>query len=314
VRGPLLRMPETPAPTPPPVLSIVIASVNGYWYIARCLNSLARQRAPERAEIIVVEPLEGCTARRIGAEYPEVTVVSLSERRSVPALRAIGIRKAKADIVVTTQDYCVFDPGWYDRIIEAHGATSHAAIGGAVENGSRDRLVDWAAYICEYGKFMLPFEARFEIDLPGPNVSYRRHLLEQACGDLLDQGAWERALHIRMAERGLGLWLMPSLVVYCAKIFEFRDFLSQRYYFGRSFAAMRAAAAPGRMRLVYSTIALLLPPLYLWRYARYVVGKRRFARELLKASPLLVIFAWAWSVGQFIGYMMGDGGASLRVK
>src|SRR5216684_2696057 len=163
------RMHERDAPTVVPALSVVIASVNGYRYIAQCLRSLTGQRGPERAEIIVVE-----------------------DPRSIPALRAIGIRKAKGDIVVTTEDHCVFEPGWYDRIIEAHGTTSHAAIGGAVENGSRDRLVDWAAYICEYGKFMLPFEAGSVTDLPGPNVSYKREVLEKVCGDLLDERhAWE---------------------------------------------------------------------------------------------------------------------------
>src|SRR5260370_22942327 len=107
---------------------------------------------------------------------------------------------------------------------------------------------------------MLPLEARCEIDLPGPNVSYRREVLERTCGDLLDLGVWENVLHTRLAERRLGLWLMPSLVVYHAKVFEFWDFLAQRYFFGRSFAAMRVAAASVRTRLFYSTIALFLAP------------------------------------------------------
>ena len=307
-------MDERDVPSTRPVLSVVIASVNGYRCIAQCLHSLMGQRGAERAEIIVVEASEDDTARLIGAEYPGVNLIPVTDRRSVPALRAIGIRKAKGDIVVTTKDHCVFDPDWYDRIIEAHSTTSHAAIGGAIENGSRDRLVDWAAYICEYSKFMLPFEARPEVDLPGPNVSYRRDLLERVCGELLDQGAWENLLLARLADRNLTLWLTPSLVVYHAKTFEFWDFLAQRYYFGRSFAAMRFAAAPARTRLFYSIVAPFLPSLFLWRYARNVVGKRRFFREFLKASPLLVIYACAWSFGEFLGYTMGDGGASLRVK
>jgi glycosyltransferase involved in cell wall biosynthesis len=297
-----------------PVLSVVIASVNGYRYIAQCLDSLMTQRGAERAEIIVVEASQDGTARVICAEYPGVTVIPVPERRSIPALRVIGIRKATGDIIVTTKDHCVFDLSWYDRIIEAHGTMSHAAIGGAVENGSRDRLVDWAAYICEYGKFMLPFEAGPEVDLPGPNVSYRRDLLERNCGDLLDRQAWENVLHERMAEHKLSLWLTPALVVYHTKVFGFWEFLAQRYYFGRSFAAMRVATAPVRTRLFYSTIALLLPPLFLWRYARYFMGKHRFVWEFLQASPLLVIFACAWSVGEFLGYTLGDGGASLKVK
>ena len=40
------------------------------------------------------------------------------------------------------------------------------------------RLIDWAVYICEYGKFMLPFPAGQAADLPGPNVSYKRAILE----------------------------------------------------------------------------------------------------------------------------------------
>src|SRR5437660_1929051 len=134
-----------------PALSVVIASVNGYRYIARCLHSLMGQRGADRAEIIVVEASQDDTARLIGAGYPGVILIPVSDRRSIPALRAIGIRKAKGDIVVTTKDQCIFDPGWYDRIIEAQGTMSHTAIGGAVENGSRERLVDRAAYICEYG-------------------------------------------------------------------------------------------------------------------------------------------------------------------
>lgn len=297
-----------------PVLSVVIASVNGYRYIAQCLRSLADQRGRERAEVIVVEASGDDTPQRIASEYPDAVVIGLPDQRPIPLLRAIGIRQARGDIVTTTGDHFVFDPDWCERIIEAHRSLPHAAIGGAVENGIRDRLMDRAAYVCEYGKFMLPFEARPEVDLPGPNVSYRRRVLEQACGDLLDQGLWERALHTRMAERGLQLWLMPSLVVYYTKTFEFWDFLAQRYYFGRSFAAMRVIAASGLTRLFYGTVALLLPSLYLWRYARCLLGRGRFLREFLIASPLLVIFACAWSVGEFLGYTLGDGGASLRVK
>jgi glycosyltransferase involved in cell wall biosynthesis len=139
----------------------------------------------------VVEASGDDTAQRISCDYPDVAVIALSNPQSIPSLRAIGIRKARGDLIVTTEDHFVFDPGWYDRIIDAHRATSYAAIGGAVENGSRDRVMDWAEYIGEYGIFMLPFEARPEIDLPGPKVvSYRRHLLERVCGDLLDHGVW----------------------------------------------------------------------------------------------------------------------------
>ena len=57
-----------------PALSIVIASVNGYRYIAQCLRSLADQHDRERAEVIVVEASENDTAARIAAQTTSVKV------------------------------------------------------------------------------------------------------------------------------------------------------------------------------------------------------------------------------------------------
>jgi hypothetical protein len=112
----------------------------------------------------------------------------------------------------------------------------------------------------------------------------------------------------------LELRLDPSIVVYHAKRFGFGEFLAQRYYFGRSFAAVRVATAPLRTRAFFIAVSLLLPPLFLWRYTHYFVSKRRFVKQVIRTFPLLVIFAVAWSVGEFFGYAFGDGGSSLRVK
>jgi len=307
-------MPEMVHTTDKPALSVVIASVNGHRYIAQCLSSLEKQFAGDCAEVIVLECSGDNTAERIAEEHPQVTIIPFPTPRPIPELRSIGIRQARADIVVTTEDHCVFDEDWYGQILKAHQANPQAAIGGAVENGSRQRLVDWAAYICEYGKFMLPFPPGPGTDLPGPNVSYKRVVLEKTCSDLLDRGVWENVLHERLVSGGMELRMDPSIVVYHAKAFGFWEFLAQRYYFGRSFAATRVARASLLTQMFFVSISLLLPPLFLWRYARYFIGKRRFIKELIKTSPLLVIFAVAWSVGEFFGYAFGDGGSSLKVK
>lgn len=297
-----------------PELTVVIASVNGYRYISQCLASLASLEARDRAEVIVVEGSGDNTAERIIAEYPWAVVLPSPTPKPIPQLRAQGIRAARASIVVTTEDHCVFAPDWFQRILEAHRRFPDAAIGGAVENGACDRMVDWAAYICEYGDFMLPIPADANAALPGPNVSYKREPLEAACADLLDRGVWENVLHERLADRGQGLRSEPSIVVYHAKIFGFGHFLAQRYYFGRSFAAERVKDKALSTRLFYFLISPILPPLFLVRYARSFIGKGRFVKQLVATLPLQLIFALGWSVGEFMGYGFGDGGASLRVK
>lgn len=297
-----------------PALSVVIASVNGYQHIARCLDSLAKQRTRECAEVIVVEGSGDDTPRRVIEKYPWAIVIPPSTPRPIPELRSIGIRLARADIIVTTEDHCLFNEDWYEKILEAHRTYPDPAIGGAVENGSSKRLVDWAVYICEYSKFMLPFPSGPGTDLPGPNVSYKRDILKKLCSDLIERGVWENVLHERLLSAGMRLRMDPSIVVYHAKTFGCWEFLAQRYYFGRSFAAGRVAQATLLNRAFFVGISPFLLPLFLWRYARCFYGKQRFGKEFIKALPLLVIFALAWSVGEFFGYAFGDGGSSLRVK
>jgi len=297
-----------------PELSVVITSVNGYRYISQCLRSLENQSNQVRVEVIVIEASGDHTAKRIAQEYPWAMVIPILTPQPIPRLRSIGIRKAKAAVVVTTEDHCLFNEDWYERILRAHRNYHHPAIGGAVENGSREHLVDWAAYICEYGKFMLPFTSGPVCDLPGPNVSYKRDVLEKACGDLLDQGVWENIIHERLLSLGMELRTDSSIVVYHTKTFGFWEFLIQRYHFGRSYAAVRAAHAPLSTRLLFVVISPFLPPLFLWRYAKYFFGRRRFIKEFIKALPLQAIFAVIWSIGEFFGYAFGEGDSSQRVK
>ena len=296
----------------PVALSVVITSVNGYRSVARCLASLEEQ--PDRAgtELIVVEASGDETAARISAEFPAVTVIRCDAMRPLPELRSRGIREAKAPIVATTKDGCVLDAHWSRRVLAAHARYPDAAIGGAVEHDGGARLVDRAAHICEYGPFMRPFRPAPAPSVAAPNVSYKRALLEAACGDLLERGAWEHVLHARLRARGMTLRLEPSIVVYHTRRFGLVEFLLQRYWFGRSFAAARVATATTATRAFWTVVCPFLAPLFLWRYARSAVRRRRLG-ELVAALPLLAGFALAWSAGELLGYALGDGGASRRV-
>jgi hypothetical protein len=306
------RAPERSAPG----LSVVVASVSGWPALAGCLGSLARQRGRERVEVIVVEGSGDGAALSCRERYPWARVLAVAPTRPIPALRALGIREARAPLVATTEAHCRLDQGWCEAILEAHArAPGAAAIGGAVDNGSVERLVDWAAYLSEYAPFMRPFAPGPEQDLPGPNVSYKRQPLLGACGDLLEgDGAWEHVLHARLAARGLGLYRDPAIVAYHCRRFGLAEFLAQRYRFGRAYAAARVAAAPGVVRAFRAATAPLLPPLLLWRTVRRVLARGRCRRELSRALPLLALCQAAWAVGELLGYAVGDGGAGARVR
>jgi glycosyltransferase involved in cell wall biosynthesis len=312
------RPTEAPASSPAtasedrPVLSIVIASVNGPDYLDACLAALCRQQGSISSEIVVTDCYGPATAALVAEKYPHVRLYSFAERLTIPELRAAAIAQSRGDLIVMTEDHCVPAEDWYDRIVAAH-QQPYLAIGGAIENAAVERLVDWAAFLCEYSAFVRPLPAGVAHDIPGPNVAYKRAALEHI-QDLLDDGRWENFLHARLEERGFELYRDPTIVVYHRKFFSLGEFLSQRYHYGRGFAGMRVQRAPIWRKAVFAAGSPILPPVILWRLARRLFGRRRHRLIFLRALPLLALFTLSWSLGELIGYVLGPGDSLAKVE
>jgi len=98
-----------------------------------------------------------------------------------------------------------------------------------------------------------------------------------------------------------------------AKDFGFREFLSQRYHYSRSYAGMRNSDLGGK-RLLYALGSPLIPVLMYRRIATNVLGRRRHRRELALATPLIILYTGVWAAGEAIGYVFGGGRSLLRVR
>ena len=136
-------------------LSIVIAAWNGAEALRRCLISLEKQI--EVAEVIVVSNFS-TTDLADNSQISFVKFIELAAETTVPQLRSYGINSANGEIIALAEDHCFFDENWCQDIIEAH-ESNYAAIGGAIENKSGSRALDWAVYFYDYGKYMPPNEA-----------------------------------------------------------------------------------------------------------------------------------------------------------
>ena len=214
---------------------MVIASVNGMPYLARCLDALA-ERCPD-AEVVVADWTDEATRKAVRERRPAVKLLSFDEPMTIPELRAAGVFAAAAPVVALIEDHCLVTPGWGDRLTAAHAA-GHDVAGGPIRNGATGRIRDWAAFFCEYSAVMEPLPAGPVRALPGMNVSYGPRALE-AIDDLLREGRWESWLHPRLQQRGFELWCEPDAVVEHDKGFELGEFFSQRYHYSRSYAGMR---------------------------------------------------------------------------
>jgi hypothetical protein len=283
-------------------ISLVIVSQRGGAALLDTVASFVDATRGD-AEIVVSECADDDSADRIRARWPDVHVVHRDGEWSIPELRAAGLGAARSPIVAMTSDSCSPAPGWFAALRRAH-ADRPDAVGGAIENGSTQRLIDWAVFFCEYGRYMTPLPPKPAEDLPGHNVSYSRAALT-AIDDLVARGTWEPLWHWRLASRGCRLVRDGSLLVVLTRRFTFSGFVSERFDYGRSFAAQRVAGASAARRALFTIGCAVLPVVVVVRILRDVLPKRRHLAWLLLSLPYLAVFACVWAAGEAVGYATG---------
>jgi glycosyltransferase involved in cell wall biosynthesis len=295
-----------------PEFSIIIASVNGLPTIAECLQAIEKQGLGSEAEIIVVDATKGETAKFITENFPHVKLIELNERLGIPEMRAIGMREATGDYLIVTEDHCIAHANWFEEFSKAHKA-GYKVVGGAVENGSPARLVDWAVFLCEYSSFMPPIfngEAEF---VAGNNVSYERTIIEQI-DESVKEDFWEYFLQAEMRKKNIKFLSTPSIVIDHKKEFGFFYFLSQRFHYSRSFAGMRRRLSTPLQQLVYLFYTPISPFHLTWRIVKNVWQKKRNRRELILSLPFLTAFICSYAIGELTGQLFGSGKSLVKVE
>lgn len=295
-----------------PELSVVIPSVNSFDDLDGCLRALGAQRGA-RIEVVVVDRLGEHVRHWVRQGHPGALVLGVPGDATIPAMRALGIRRAGAAAVAVIEDHVVVPPGWARGMLDAL-AQGHAAVGGPVENAATETLTDWAAFLCEYSSTLPPLPAGPSDWLPGNNVAYPAAVLRRHDA-VLAQGRWEGALHDAIRAEGGTLLMAPGLVAGHRMHYSVGLYLSQRFLYSRSYAGERREAMSRPRRIAMGAAALvLLPPLMFARTVSRVRAKRRHGRELLRSLPLLVPFCLAWGAGEAVGTWFGPGRSLSKVR
>jgi hypothetical protein len=291
-----------------PILSVVVASVNGWPVLEPTLRALDAQPERDRMEVIVVNTVGGETRERLRAHRPRVELIELTERLAIPQLRFLGVERARGRVIAIVEDHGEVGRGWASALLHAHQGP-WGAVGGPVENG-RDGLVNWAVFFGEYARYMGPLPEGEAVDLPGNNIAYKRvHLLRHA--GVLAQGKWESWINERLRSDRVPMAATNGMVVRHIKPFRLGYSLAQRFHFSRSYAGMRRSGQSRAQRLLYGCGSLVLPALLLLRITRQVVRKGRHLDKFAASVPLLLVFLTAGAFGEMLGYFLGPG-ASLE--
>jgi hypothetical protein len=300
-----------------PRLSVIVTVVDGGDVLRRCLAALARQEAPPPMEILVPYDTTIAHAADLGREFPDVRFVDLGviatdRPRGSPAAehelfdrrRAGGLAAARGDLVAILEDRGVPRPEWA-RTIERLHQQPYAAIGGAIEPASDDVLSE-ASYVCDFGRYGLPFESGRSPWLSDVNVSYKRAVVD-AVRPLWRERYHEPIVHDALLRRGHALYLSSEMIVdHAPRPLSLRTLLRQRFAWGRLFGRIRAGQVGLLTRVALVAAGPIVPLLLFARHARTQRRKRRGSR-FLRAAPATALLLVVWSAGELWGEVTARG-------
>lgn len=298
-------------------LSVVVTVVDGGQTLERCLTALAGQQGGPSLDVIVpyddsVKGIDAIVAKFPVFRFLPMGTLETQRPKFGPAgqhelfdrRRSAGLAQAKGDLVAIVEDRGVPRPDWSARLLEQHEKMAHAVIGGGVDNG-RDRVLNWAVYFCDFGRYQPPYDAGPREYVTDVNIGYKRRAIDQT-RELWKNRYHETTVHWALIKAGETLYLSDQFAVD-----QMRDDLTvgrlmgERIGWGRLFAYTRAREIGMGKRLVLAALAPVLPLLLFFRLTRHQVAKKRTLGKFVLAAPLVALLLAGWSLGEMIGYLTG---------
>ena len=293
-----------------PVLSVVVPSVNGWSDLERCLEALERQSG-DVTEVLVADRVGAAVREPAARRFPRMKIIPAAPGTTIPQLRAMAFEQARGRLVGVIEDHVLVPDDWAGRMIAAHDEGAQV-VGGSVRNAATGRLVDRAAFLCEYSHCLAPPSGPADW-VTGNNVTYRRDLLMKYA-ETWRSGGWENLLHDAMRRDGIQLISRPDIVVDHMMHYSVGLYMEQRYLYSRSWAGTLARTSGIARRLAMGAASLALPPLLFARVAARVWKTGRYRAELIESLPLLALFTISWAWGEVVGWWAGPGDALARVR
>lgn len=296
-----------------PALSVVVGTREGWPYIKPVIDALRADVERLEIELLVADgsgrPVPSAAETQARVRWLEVGEMSVFR------LLAAGLREARGDILALTEDHAVPRAGWCAAILEAHaGHPEAAAIGGAIENGSHESLVDWASYFITQGGHMAPLGDReVAVTTNEANVSYKRAALV----DMDDNGGlgFMAILHNRaLAARGEIQRVDDRMVVDHQQTIGWRETTAIHFHNGRAISGLRRRRGMARGDWLRLGAAPILPALRTARAMAICLAKGRHRRELLTSAPLALWLEYCQGVGHVLGYLAGPGRSPEKLR
>ena len=290
----------------------MFATIQGWPAAHLPIDALKEQVARVDGEVIVMDG-SGLPAPDGIAIGPDVTWIS-RPGWSVFQLRAEGYDHCRGDVVAVTEDHCAPAADWCDRILTAHASHPEAiAIGGAVENGTPEHVIDWAAFLMTQAQSMSPLANGPADRIAGAaTVTYKREAIDRrpAHGslgviELFDTAELRRDDEILLND--------DSIRVSHYQCMDLTANASTEFHNGRTIAGFRRRSMTRGDWL--RIIGFPILPLYRAARTVQIAWDKEVSRSIVLATvPLLVLFHFAQASGEMVGYAAGTGASPRKLR
>lgn len=297
-------------PSPPsnsPALTAIVVIPDIFQSVARTVEKLYNQTVVSQIEIVFIHPpqVQGTIPLSALTNFHSIQTREMPSIAFAPAM-AEGVRHACAPIVAFTEDHAFPAPNWAERLIGAH-TKPYAVVGPAMRSGNPHSFVSLADFYIGYGKWAEPIESGVQSFLMGHNATYKRALLIEYGARLEEMLDAETILQFDLARRGYQFWLEATTYTEHLNYEDAKFWVRYMTYYGRVFAALRAATWSPPNRALFALASPLIPFIRFVRVrrdvlrAKFTLGKRWRLYSVILAGLVLD------AAGQCLGYAFGRG-------
>lgn len=292
-------------------ISVTVSTVQGWQAIRRELATVVESVRRVGGELIVTDG-SGRAAPADGELGGHVTWAAFPGE-SVFQLRARAYGLATGEIVAITEDHVAVPPDWAERHLQAHRRHPEAmAIGGSVENGATDSIMDWAGFLAVQAPIVAPIQTGPARRIAGAlNVSYKRAALERV-DDHDGLGVLDTWHQKQLLAGSATLRNDDSIRVRHDQTLGFRDMTAIHYNAARTFAGFRRRRF-GAIDMVWLLGAPVLPVIRTLRVVA-LLAPRGYGRLLVRCAPAILWLFYAQAVGHLMGYLLGPGDSPGKLQ
>lgn len=262
----------SPRASAPPEVSIIIPSFNGALRLPRCLDALVAQETRRAYEILVVDDGSTDQTSAVAASYAPAVIALRQDNAGPGAARNLGARRARGSVLLFTDDDCIAERDWLERMLAPFSDPSVAAAKGSY----RTRQRQWVARFVQ-----LEYEEKYDELARHPSIdfvdtysaAFRRNVFLDAGGfdaSFTTASTEDQELSFRLAEAGYEMRFVRDARAWHTHAASLRAYLRKKFKIGywkvlvliKHPAKMRGDShTPLTLKLQVALAAALLPSL-----------------------------------------------------